>query len=269
MLTSLKGITEVKVQRGFGLAGESPWDTMREAAIAVERAGFESFWLSQPANGSTLTKLNSVAKLTRNVRVGVGAIPLTRESPEEIVAQLRTLSFPMERLRLGIGSGAGAGSLIRLRQGVELLRSLIDVEIVVSPLGPKMCRLAGEVADTVLFTWITPSHAERSLRWVRGGAICAGRRVPPATAYVRCAMETAARSRLETECARYGSIPHYAAHFGRQGVKPIKTTILANSRANLEQQISAYESVLDHVVVRAFTSATHTEILQLVEISRP
>lgn len=259
----------MKVQRGFGLAGESPWETIREAAIAVESAGFDTFWLSQPADGSTLTKLHTIANLTRSVCVGVGAIPLTRESPDEIVAQLRTLSFPLDRLRLGIGSGAGVGTLARLRQGVELLRSLVDVEIVVAPLGPKMCMLAGEVADTVLFTWITSSHVESSLRWVREGATSAGRGVPPATAYIRCSMETTSRSRLETECARYGSIPHYAAHFGRQGVKPIETTILAHSRADLENQISAYESVLDQVVVRAFTSATHTEILQLVEISRP
>lgn len=262
-------MTEVKVQRGFGLAGESPWETIHEAAIAVERAGFESIWLSQPAEGLTLAKLHAIAELTRSVRLGVGAIPLTRESPDEIVAQLRTLSFPMERLRLGIGSGTGLGSLSRLHQGVELLRSLVDVEIVVAPLGPKMCMLAGEIADTVLFTWITSSHAEGSLRWVREGATNAGRDVPHATAYVRCAMETTSRSRLQTECDRYGSIPHYAAHFGRQGVQPIETTVLAKSRTDLEDQISAYESVLDQVVVRAFTSATHTEVLQLVEISRP
>lgn len=262
-------MTLMKVQRGFGLAGESPWETIREAAIAVESTGFESFWLSQPADGSTLTKLHTISTLTRDIQLGVGAIPLTRESPDQIAGRLRTLSFPFDRLRLGIGSGAGVGSLDRVRKGIELLRTLVDVEIVVAPLGPKMCMLAGEVADTVLFTWITPSHAATSLRWVREGATSAGRGVPPATAYVRCAMETAARSRLETECARYGSIPHYAAHFGRQGVRPIKTTILANSRANLEQQILDYESFLDHVVVRAFTSATHTEILQLVEISRP
>lgn len=105
----------MKASRGFGLAGESPQTTIRSAAIAAEQAGYETFWLSQPREGSTLATLQLIASATDSIRLGVGAIPLTGMSPEEIDRQIHELSLPLPRLRLGIGSGTGAGSLERLR----------------------------------------------------------------------------------------------------------------------------------------------------------
>lgn len=260
----------VKARRGFGLAGESPTDTIYIAAVAAERAGYGSFWLSQPGHGIALVELGSVASKTQTIRVGVGAIPLTAQSPGEIESLVREMAIPLDRLRLGIGSGTGTGSLDRLRAGVETLRSLIDVEIVVAPLGPKMCRLAGEIADAVLLNWLTPAHASTSLNWIREGASSGGRNVPVAAAYVRCALGADARSRLEMECTRYGSFPHYAAHFSRQGVQPIQTTIHASSALELQERIAAYESVLDEVIVRAITSSdTPSEIQGLVDSAKP
>ncbi|MDO8476376.1 MAG: LLM class flavin-dependent oxidoreductase, partial [Candidatus Rokubacteria bacterium] len=42
-------------------------------------------------------------------------------------------------------------------------------------LGPRMCELAGEVADGVLLNWIPPSAVPASLRHVEAGAKRAGR----------------------------------------------------------------------------------------------
>lgn len=256
--------------RGFGLAGEAALNGIVTAARATERAGYDSFWLSQPGEGSTLSILSAVASETRRVRLGVGAIPLTSMTTEEIHQRVEQHNLPVERLRLGVGSGTGKGSLDRLRQGVDALRTLMDVEIVVAPLGPKMCALAGEVADTVLLNWLTPAHAETSIAWIQDGTSRAGRDTPLTATYVRCAMGEASGSRLEAECDRYGSFPHYAAHFDRQGVRPIDTTILAQSADELQERLGRYERVLDHVVVRAITpSEAPSEVLALVDAARP
>ncbi|MGH2616720.1 MAG: LLM class flavin-dependent oxidoreductase [Thermomicrobiales bacterium] len=252
--------------RGIGLAGETPLASIRAAALAAERAGYDSFWLSQPLHGSTLAKLARVSTETRRIRLGVGAIPLTGLTPAQMVAQIDDYALPPERLRLGVGSGTGPGSLDRLRQGVAELRSLTDAEIAVAPLGPKMCRLAGEVADTVLLNWLTPAYAETSARWVREGASSAGRAVPVLAGYVRCAMGNEVRPRLEAECARYGSFPPYAAHFARQGVQPIETTIHASEADALRQRLARYEAVLDQVIVRVITPHDRPpQILTLIE----
>jgi alkanesulfonate monooxygenase SsuD/methylene tetrahydromethanopterin reductase-like flavin-dependent oxidoreductase (luciferase family) len=252
--------------RGIGLAGETPLASIRAAALAAERSGYDSFWLSQPLHGSSLAKLAQTATETRCIRLGVGAIPFTGLTPAQMVAQIDAYALPSDRLRLGVGSGTGRGSLDRLRQGVAQLRSLSDVEIVVAPLGPKMCRLAGEVADAVLLNWLIPAYAEQSAHWVRDGAAAAGRAVPVLACYVRCAMGDEVRPRLEAECARYGSFPHYAAHFARQDVQPIATTIHASDAAELSRRLEPYEAVLDEVIVRVITPHdSPPQILRIIE----
>jgi alkanesulfonate monooxygenase SsuD/methylene tetrahydromethanopterin reductase-like flavin-dependent oxidoreductase (luciferase family) len=251
------------------LAGETPSAAIMRAAPAAELAGYASFWLSQPRQGSTLETLGQISGVTSSVRLGVGAIPLDGHTPVEIAREVLELRLPAHRLRLGVGSGTGPGSLERLRRGVEQLRQLVDVEIVVAPLGPKMCALSGEVADTVLLNWITPEHATVSTAWIGEGASRAGREMPTVATYVRCAIGEATRQRMEAECARYGGFGHYAAHFARQGVEPSATTILARSASELQERLSAYEEVLDHVVVRAITPADSlTEIVALIDAAR-
>ena len=256
--------------RGFGLAGETPVDTILAAATAAEDAGFDTFWLSQPQAGSTLKTLRQVADRTTRIRLGVGAIPFTRNDPEDIHRELADLGFPLHRLRLGVGSGTGPGSLARLRNGIARLRELIDVEIVVAPLGPKMCALAGELADTVLLNWLTPGYAETSKAWIADGASRAKRAVPMAATYVRCAIGDESWERLNAECHRYGSFPHYAAHFRRQGVPPSATTIHAASEDELRARLDEYDRVLDHVVARAITPDDHIDdVLAVVAACRP
>ena len=112
-----------------------------------------------------------------------------------------------------------------MRDGIAALRAQVKTRLIVAALGPKMCRLAGEVADGVLLNWLTPEHARRSGDLVREGAAAAKRPTPTIYAYVRLAMGPAATSRLGEEADRYARIPAYGANFERQGVKPIDTAI--------------------------------------------
>src|SRR5438876_560972 len=93
--------------------------------------------------------------------------------------------------------------------------------------GPKMCRLAGEIADGVLFNWLTPEHAKASAALVREGARAAGRPAPRLFGYVRLAMGPGAADRVAKEGGRYAAIPAYKANFDRMGVKPEATAIVA------------------------------------------
>jgi alkanesulfonate monooxygenase SsuD/methylene tetrahydromethanopterin reductase-like flavin-dependent oxidoreductase (luciferase family) len=256
--------------RGFGVAGEYPLETIRAVAPAAEAAGYHTFWLSQPENRDSLATLADVSGLTQRIKLGIGAIPFTLRGPDEMAGRVRGLNLPLDRLRLGVGSGTGPGSLDRLRDGVRDLRSLLDVEIVVAPLGPKMCRLAGEVADGVLLNWLTPEFAHSSLQWVQEGADAANRERPLVFTYVRCSLGSDVLPRMQAESARYGSFPHYARHFKRQGLEPIQTTITAQSPAELRERLAAYEAVLDAVVVRSVTVDDSIEqALELVEAARP
>src|SRR5437867_2807235 len=187
--------------RGFALfAGTAP-EIIRASAREAEGLGYSSFWVNHPGATDGLVALALAAQETRRIEVGIGVIPLHTRAPDSIVQGVRANALPLGRLLLGVGS-SNPGALRRVRAGVAELRSQLPVRIVVAALGPQMCRVAGEVADGVLFNWLTPEHARRSAEWVRAGATAAGRQPPKLYAYVRVALGSAACDRLLEEGGR-------------------------------------------------------------------
>ena len=154
--------------------------------------------------------------------------------------------------------------------GVAALRAQLSTRIVVAALGPKMCRLAGEVADGVLLNWLTPEYARRSADIVREGAAAARRPAPTIYAYVRLALGTAATARVGEEADRYARIPAYAANFDRMGVKPVDTAIAVQQPAAIRTALEAWRGAVDEVVLRAVTATdTLDETLALVRAAKP
>jgi alkanesulfonate monooxygenase SsuD/methylene tetrahydromethanopterin reductase-like flavin-dependent oxidoreductase (luciferase family) len=243
---------------GFALfAGTSP-DVISASAREAESLGFDSFWVNHPGSTDGLGALAHAAAATQRIDLGVGVIPLHTRGPESIVAGVRSHALPAARLLLGVGS-PNPGALGRVRDGVAALRSQLPARVVVAALGPQMCRLAGQVADGVLFNWLTPEHARVSGDLVREGARGAGRQPPKLFAYVRVALGPAACAKLEEEAARYAAIPAYANHFARMGVKPTDTAIAAPSAEAIAPAIEKWRGVLDGLVFRAITAKDTVE----------
>ncbi|MBX6341078.1 MAG: LLM class flavin-dependent oxidoreductase, partial [Thermomicrobiaceae bacterium] len=176
-------------KRGFGVAAAIAPEVIRSAAQVAESLGYASFWANDTPEGDGLAALSEAAADTVVIRLGVGVIALSRRSPESILARIQqsretedkeaqagevigagpdvervpSLDLPLDRLILGIGSGAGGpGAVERVRAGIRALKGAVDCEVVVAALGPRMCRLAGEEADGVLFNWLTPEYARRA-----------------------------------------------------------------------------------------------------------
>src|SRR5882724_4836042 len=187
--------------QGFALfAGVSP-SIVTAAAREVETLGYTSFWVNHPGATDGLLSLAQAASVTRKIDLGIGVIPLHTRGPESIIEGVRSQALPLDRLLLGVGS-PNPDSLARVREGVVWIRANIQARIIVAALGPKMCQLAGEVADGVLFNWLTPAYARRAAEWVRAGATAARRKPPTLYAYVRVALGPAAIERLGEEGAR-------------------------------------------------------------------
>jgi alkanesulfonate monooxygenase SsuD/methylene tetrahydromethanopterin reductase-like flavin-dependent oxidoreductase (luciferase family) len=250
---------------GFAVfAGVAP-DVVRAAAREAEALGYGSFWVNHPGPVDGLAALALAAGETRRIALGIGVIPLHTRGPDSIVHGARAHALPLDRLLLGVGSPNPA-ALQRVRDGVAALRSALPARVVVAALGPRMCRLAGEVADGVLFNWLTPEHARQSADWVRAGAAAAGRPPPRLLAYVRVALGPAARARLADEGARYAAIPAYAAHFARMGAPPMETAVAVERPAAIPTALAAWQAMVDQVVVRAITAedtvADHVALLR-------
>ncbi len=244
--------------RGFALfAGVAP-DVVQAAAREAEAVGYTSFWVNHPGAVDGLAALAEAAGQTRRLDLGVGVIPLHTRGPESIVEGVGAHRLPLDRLLLGVGS-PDPGALARVRAGVAALRARLATRVVVAALGPRMCHLAGEVADGVLFNWLTPDHARRSAELVRAGAAAAGRRPPRLYAYVRIAAGPAGRERLAREAERYAAIPAYAAHFARMGVKPVETAVAVDRPEAIAPALDAWREAVDEVVLRAIPATDTAE----------
>jgi alkanesulfonate monooxygenase SsuD/methylene tetrahydromethanopterin reductase-like flavin-dependent oxidoreductase (luciferase family) len=267
---SLKSGREERVMaQGFALFAATAGEVIGAAAREAEALGYTSFWVNHPGSTDGLAALALAAAETRQIELGVGVIPLHTRGPESIVQGVRDQRLPLPRLLLGVGS-PNPKSLERVRSGVAALRAQLSTRVVVAALGPKMCRLAGEVADGVLLNWITPEYARRSAEEIRAGADVA-RRVPPKIfAYVRLAIGPAGRARAADEADRYAGIPAYAANFARMGVKPIDTAIAVDRAVDVAPALAQWRGAVDEVVLRAVTPHdTLEETLELVRAAKP
>jgi alkanesulfonate monooxygenase SsuD/methylene tetrahydromethanopterin reductase-like flavin-dependent oxidoreductase (luciferase family) len=257
------------MRHGFALfAGAAP-DIIRATAREAEALGYHSFWVNHPGRTDGLAALAIAAGETRRVELGIGVIPLHTRGPESIVEGVRATKLPQDRLLLGVGS-PNPGSLARVRDGVAALRRDLTARIVVAALGPKMCHLAGEVADAVLLNWLTADYARRSADLVRAGAAAARRQPPRICAYVRLAVGAGAGDTLRQEADRYAAIPAYADNFARMGVKPVDTAIAVASAADVKPALKAWEGAVDEVIFRAIVGQdTVDENLALVRAAKP
>ncbi len=254
---------------GFALfAGIAP-EVIRASAREAEGLGYGSFWVNHPGAMDGLTALAQAARATERIELGIGVIPLHTRGPASIVEGVRGNDLPLARLLLGVGS-PNPGALARVRAGVAELRARLPARLVVAALGPQMCRLAGEVADGVLFNWLTPEHARLSADCVRAGAASAGRQPPRLSAYVRLALGPGGCARLAEEGARYAAIPAYSSHFARMGVNPVETAIAAQSPEAIPSALRKWDGAVDEVVLRAITAGdTIEETLTLLRAAKP
>jgi alkanesulfonate monooxygenase SsuD/methylene tetrahydromethanopterin reductase-like flavin-dependent oxidoreductase (luciferase family) len=255
--------------RGFALHAGVPANVIRQTARTTESLGYGSFWVNYPGPVDGLASLAQAAAETTRIALGVGVVPLHTRGPDAIIAAVEANRLPAERLLLGVGS-PNPGALGRVRDGIAALRARLPARLYVAALGPRMCRLAGEVADGVLLNWLTPEHARTSAEWVREGAAAARRPAPRLATYVRVAVGPEGAALIEAEGRRYAGIPAYADHFARMGVPPSATAVAATTAAEVPPALARWEHVLDDVVVRAITASdTAEETLVLVRAARP
>jgi alkanesulfonate monooxygenase SsuD/methylene tetrahydromethanopterin reductase-like flavin-dependent oxidoreductase (luciferase family) len=254
---------------GFALFAAAPPEIIRACAREAEALGYTSFWVNHPGKVDGLAALALAAAETRRIDLGIGVIPLHTRPPESIVEGAKTHKLPLDRLLLGVGS-PNPNSLQRVRDGVAALKKDLKTRVIIAALGPKMCRLAGEIADGVLFNWLTPEYARKSADEVRAGAQAAGRPTPKLCAYVRLAIGAAGAAKVKEEADRYTGVPAYGANFQRMGVKAELTAITADKPEDVRAKIAPWHGVVDEIIFRAIVASdTVDENLALVRAAKP
>lgn len=258
---------------GFGVAATVPRDVLQRLAAMLDGLGYDDAWSNDLGPGGRGDGLDALAALragAAGIRLGLGVAALDRRPPADLVHAAGDVGLAADpAVVLGVGAGSAATPRRVVRDGVPRVRAAVAGRVGVAAMGPRMCRLAGEVADVVLLNWMTPER----LRWARArvteGAEGAGRSPGDleVAAYVRVALGgTEASRRLAAEAARYAAIPHYGRHFAAMGVDPGSVGVVAADDAGLREELAPYRAALDTLVVRALpagpTLEAHAEIAE-------
>jgi alkanesulfonate monooxygenase SsuD/methylene tetrahydromethanopterin reductase-like flavin-dependent oxidoreductase (luciferase family) len=229
------------MKRGLGVAAGPDPVALASLGREAEALGYAAIWSNDHPGGEGLLQLSQWAGDTHGIDLCVGVLALDRHQPAGIAARVTQLELPHRRLLLGIGAGLQPHQLGAVRAGVEELRRLLPgVRLAVAAMGPRMCELAGELADAVLLNWMTPERI----------------------AYVRVALGPDAGERLALEAGFYAQLPAYARNFEAAGVAPGSIGIAVADPADLPPNLAAY-AALDLAVVRVLSDRTPGAVLEV------
>lgn len=178
----------------------------------AEALGYTDVWSAESGHVDGLTPLAAVAATCPSLRLGTAILPIYTRPPALMAmsaAGLQLLSGG--RFVLGLGTSTSiiverwmgqsfTKPLARVRETVAVIREALagkkvtfqgesiaidgfrmstgevpEVPIYIAALGPKMLRLAGEIADGVILWLFTPEGVGDALKHVREGAEAVGR----------------------------------------------------------------------------------------------
>jgi alkanesulfonate monooxygenase SsuD/methylene tetrahydromethanopterin reductase-like flavin-dependent oxidoreductase (luciferase family) len=244
----------------FALRDPLPWKAFAGTVREGEALGYRAVFLPEIAGRDAVAALAALAGETRELLLGTGVLPMRSRTPMLTAMGAATVQERSGgRLILGIGpGGVRTGALEELRRTVLEVRALLAGEAVgpgrrlslvpdppvpvwVSALGPRACRLAGEVADGALLNWCTPERVAEARGAVAAAAAAAGRD-PTAIAlavYVRCWVgedEEVGLAALRRAAAEYASYPAYRRQFERMGLGAEAEGAAAAARAGRPEE---------------------------------
>src|SRR6266850_3691194 len=225
-----------------------------------ETLGYDSVWVTHGLGRDSFLVLAAYAAATSRIGLGNGVVPIYPRHPAAMAQAALTLSeLSAGRFRLGIGvshqammSGMLGLPLVEpltvMREYVAVLRGALSgaaafegkyyrthwslalptrppaPPIYLATLGPKMCELAGEIADGAILWLTSPEYVrtvarpaiERGRR--RAGKTLDGFEIVAAVPLAVTDDRAAALAAFRTELARYVALPFYRAMMEASGL---------------------------------------------------
>ena len=269
---------------GFGVWSNMPIGDAMACVKEAEKQGFESTWVVESSltpGKDAVSYLGALAVSTKHIRLATGAINIFSRSATLIASTMATLDeMSKGRMILGIGTGhdvvTGYHSirfqdpLNRILEYVEVFRQLVrggtvnykgnyiqienlklnlqpyreKIPVYVATVGRRLARIAGEVADGVLFVLTSPSRVGELTESVREGARDAGRAMDDVD--VACYLPTFAMEDTETALrvarqtvAGYARSKFYRRLYAKMGYgKEAQQLAEAWAKAGMQEAVS-------------------------------
>ena len=270
----------------------------------AESLGYTDVWTAEVGAVDAFSPLAAVAMRTHRVRLGTGLVPVFTRPPALTAmsaAGVQQLSGGRFVLGVGTSSPAIVGSWMgtpfervvqRVREYVDVLRQILSgtkvsfrggtlrvdgfrlqvdplhaVPIYLGALGPKMCRLAGEIADGVLFFLMTPDGVRAAIDEVKAGARSAGRDPDSIDVFIRLPVvvdesEETVRFMARRLLTGYAIVPAYNASLARQGFGE-EASAIAAAWADGDRDLASSlftDAMLDELFVFGDASACRSRL---------
>jgi alkanesulfonate monooxygenase SsuD/methylene tetrahydromethanopterin reductase-like flavin-dependent oxidoreductase (luciferase family) len=270
------------------------------AAVALARAAeglqYESVWVTHGLGRDSFLVLAAYAAATTRLQLGNGVVPIYPRHPVAMAQAALTLAETSGgRFRLGIGVshrasieamlgltvldplpvmreyvavlrgalGEGAafeGKYYRVHWSLALPARPAPPRIYLAALGPRMCELAGEIADGAILWLCPPAYVrdvavpaiERGRR--RAGRTLEGFDVVSAVPLAVTDDVPAARAAFRAELARYAALPFYRAMMEASGLGE-GLRAFDREGAVPESMAAALGAVGDAAAARAYVQA--------------
>ena len=271
----------------LGLGGGVLADEISLCETAVG-LGYTDVWTAEVGGPDGFAPLAALAHRSGGARLGTAIVPVFSRPPALLAMSAAAMqNLTQGRFVLGLGTSSDiivrnwmgrsfTKPITRLRETVEVLRDLLagkkvtfdgdsfrlaDFRLQIDPsaptaiylaaLGPRACRLAGEVADGVIFFLKTPAGVEQGLEWVAEGARAAGRDPAELDCVLRLGVamdedRSVLRSVERRLVTTYAAVDVYNRSLARQGFDEEAASIVTAWRSGRREQ--AAEAVSDRML---------------------
>jgi 5,10-methylenetetrahydromethanopterin reductase len=264
-----------KTALAFSVMPDSPIEKIVEWTKEAEEMGYDGVFMTE-ANNDSLACALALGMQTRRIALGTAITNIYLRHPVLLANEAATVHhFTGGRFILGLGTGHGEGNsrlgidmgvpMTKMRETVATLREMLDggstgpkisgkLPIYLAGVSRPMVKLAGEIADGVIFNFFPPARIREALDEIAEGARAAGRsadEVEPAlfaTTFISDDLE-AARRPARTLLSRYGALRFYGNMMAKAGFAPEIEAIRA-ARGDAPKAIAAVsDAMIDATVL--------------------
>lgn len=257
-----------------------------DKAIDLEERGFDSVWVGNFIGHGleALTSMTLIARETTRIELGTAVVPIQSHHPAALADQAISIQHVADgRFTLGVGLShpfiaedwlgipytAGAA---RMSDYLSIMGPLLDrvpadftgehysahlgihldgagpIPLLCAALGPRMLKLAGELADGTVTYMTGPRTLESHIvPRIRSAAETAGRPAPRIVAGgIPMALTSdpdAARATIQEQVGGYGDVTTYRRMLDMEGASEVADIAAVGDEATLEQFLARLESI--------------------------
>ncbi|MGI5203053.1 LLM class F420-dependent oxidoreductase [Spirillospora sp. CA-108201] len=264
----------------FTIAGTAPLDDLVTQVRQARDAGLDSVFFGHAGSWDALMTAAAAGREVPGIEVGTAIVPTYPRHPLALASQALTAQA-MTGGRFTLGIGPSHPQVIEgwhgipyerparhVREYLSALRPLLRGEeadyhgetltavgavdapgvtpppVLVSALGPAMLRIAGELADGTVTTWVgADAMADHIVPSITKAAEAAGRPAPRVLAGVIVALTNdpdRVRRDLAAQFGAASDFPAYRAILDRQGLSGVHETVIAGDETTVTRALRRF-----------------------------